>query len=489
MSKIISANKLNRLWVNGVKPTVEKVKNTIKNRNDLMNNTEEGKLVDALAVKEAIKMVSENDLSSTPFKTDMLDVDLLNPDSDKNKPHRIDNIDASTLINSPITTGTFRGKWECIYHTNTTTSSTLMVKITEFWPVDGRVWVNHLNWGAGWCGWHSQHDTVFENDISSAPLKTNLLAVDLRNPHSAGNKVHKIETADASTLTSSPVTTGAFIGKWECIFYQAAPSDAISPARLMVKITEFYPYAGRIWYNHYNTDNWGGWFSDCALLNGTLSYKPKKTDMLDVDLAEPSSTKNIIHRIEISDATTLINSPVTSGTFIGKWECEYHTKYSETSHRVMVKITEFHPCWGRVWTNHYNYNKWMGWHNNGVGMMLDAASSIKANTKSGMPIGALGVKELYTELKDGLDIASSYRRAFGEIGGHELLEVYGTVCCHLISSNKCDIHISCKIIKNNAVTGNSTSSILSLSKISDKRESNSSLVTFVLSGLCHIISR
>ena len=58
MSKIISTNKLNRLWVNGIKPTVNKVKNTIKNRTDLMDVTEEGKLVDALAVKEAINHVA-----------------------------------------------------------------------------------------------------------------------------------------------------------------------------------------------------------------------------------------------------------------------------------------------------------------------------------------------------------------------------------------------------------------------------------------------
>lgn len=60
MSKIISANKLNRFWVKGIIPIVNKVSNTIKNRTDLMNNTSEGKLVDALAIKEAINHVASS---------------------------------------------------------------------------------------------------------------------------------------------------------------------------------------------------------------------------------------------------------------------------------------------------------------------------------------------------------------------------------------------------------------------------------------------
>lgn len=54
MSKIISTNKLNRFWVNGIKPTIDKVKNTIKDRSGLMDNIEEDKLADALAIKDAL---------------------------------------------------------------------------------------------------------------------------------------------------------------------------------------------------------------------------------------------------------------------------------------------------------------------------------------------------------------------------------------------------------------------------------------------------
>lgn len=528
MSKIISANKLNRFWMNGVKPTVEKVKNTIKNRTELMNNNEEGKLADALAVKDAINymtssmsnIVSENNLSSLPIKTDLMDVDLNDPLAAKNGVHKIFTNDASTLTNSPVNSLEFFGKWECIFHTTAgsgTTKGRLMIKITEFYPKQGRVWVNHYNW-TGWSGWFSDYnrmetiinecytvtnnlndaplktnlllvhltdphstqnkrhkifvtntselqscpisndkgfvgkweyiyleanrgmvkiteiyptpgrvwsnyynvstdwggwkseynqiaqldselDTV-TNNLSSAPLKTKLLEIDRANPHASVNKVHKFSTNDASTLTSSPVSTGPFIGTWECIFHTLNTEDYTN-SRIMVKITEFYPVCGRVWYNHYNsTSAWGGWFSDNSLANGNISNTPMKTDMLDIDLTDPGSYKNRKSRISVGDVSTLTNSPFPSGAFYGTWECEFHTLHTDkTKARVMVKVTEYYPTLGRVWYNHYNWSKWTGWRNDGTGTMVDSASTIKANTTGSRVAGALGVKELYNELK------------------------------------------------------------------------------------------
>ena len=95
--------------------------------------------------------------------------------------------------------------------------------------------------------------------MDSSPIKTTLLLVSLTDQYTEHNKVHKIGTGDASLLSNSPVITGSFYAKWECIFFQYAEG---SGTRLMVKITEFYPVAGRVWYNHYNWTTWTGWVSN-----------------------------------------------------------------------------------------------------------------------------------------------------------------------------------------------------------------------------------
>lgn len=92
------------------------------------------------------------------------------------------------------------------------------------------------------------------NMLSGYQSKTNLLQVSLSDPLNAVNKVHKISTSDASTLTGSPVTTGTFIAKWECVFY--------TTNRILVVVTEFYPSQGRVWTNHYNSTAWSGWIAN-----------------------------------------------------------------------------------------------------------------------------------------------------------------------------------------------------------------------------------
>ncbi len=50
-----------------------------------------------------------------------------------------------------------------------------------------------------------------------------------------------------------------------------------------------------------------------------------------------------------------INSPITDN-FLGVWKCCWY----DNAH-VFVKIEEFYPLCGRVWTNFYNTEKWSGW--------------------------------------------------------------------------------------------------------------------------------
>lgn len=67
MSRIISANKLNRFWQNGILPIKNHVNNKIKTKADLMANTVEGYIPDALAVKQGFKEI--NDSLSRTFES------------------------------------------------------------------------------------------------------------------------------------------------------------------------------------------------------------------------------------------------------------------------------------------------------------------------------------------------------------------------------------------------------------------------------------
>lgn len=60
MSRIISANKLNRFWKNGIIPIKNNLNNKIKTKADLMANTVEGYVPDALAVKEGLKDINDS---------------------------------------------------------------------------------------------------------------------------------------------------------------------------------------------------------------------------------------------------------------------------------------------------------------------------------------------------------------------------------------------------------------------------------------------
>lgn len=65
-------------------------------------------------------------------------------------------------------------------------------------------------------------------------------------------------------------------------------------------------------------------------------------------------------------------------------------------------------------------------------------------TVAGTPLDAVQGKVLY----DYINKTSEIRTAFGEMGAYENLVVRGSICCQFNASNKCDIHISCKVISN-----------------------------------------
>ena len=92
--------------------------------------------------------------------TDLMNIDFTNPYSEVNRETYVGTEDASTLINSPILAGSFyayrqvfcvplkAGGFEDKY--------IVTVKLTEHYPVPGRVWTNMFNpVEYRWSGWKS----------------------------------------------------------------------------------------------------------------------------------------------------------------------------------------------------------------------------------------------------------------------------------------------------------------------------------------------
>ena len=87
--------------------------------------------------------------------------------------------------------------------------------------------------------------------------------------------------------------------------------------------------------------------------NSLITYntcKATSTNLLNVSNTMPLT-------IATNDASTLVNSPVTSGAFIGVREA-----FVVTASYYIVRITEIYPTPSRVWINVYNSNiEWQGW--------------------------------------------------------------------------------------------------------------------------------
>lgn len=92
-------------------------------------------------------------------------------------------------------------------------------------------------------------------DYSGAGTVTDFLLVDLNDPAAEINQTKKFD-GKRSDLTYVPPGLGnadddQIIGLREVQFF--------FPNRIMVKVTEFYPNPGRVYYNHYNWTEWMGW--------------------------------------------------------------------------------------------------------------------------------------------------------------------------------------------------------------------------------------
>lgn len=87
------------------------------------------------------------------------------------------------------------------------------------------------------------------------------------------------------------------------------------------------------------------------------------TNLLHVDLDNPDAYQNLAGVISTEDASTLVDSPVTSGAFYAYREVLFINSQVGNRPKVIVRLTEAYPQQNNVWINSYNpdSNTWSGW--------------------------------------------------------------------------------------------------------------------------------
>lgn len=88
-------------------------------------------------------------------------------------------------------------------------------------------------------------------------------------------------------------------------------------------------------------------------------------NLLSINTSNPYADNMKPTSFGTENASTLVNSPVTSGAFYGVREVFCITRNSPTGDfiRVLVRLTEAYPVTGRIWINVYekNTSQWTGW--------------------------------------------------------------------------------------------------------------------------------
>ena len=89
------------------------------------------------------------------------------------------------------------------------------------------------------------------------------------------------------------------------------------------------------------------------------------SDLLHVDPNNPGADVNTRTVVATEDASTLVNSPVTSGAFYASREVQC-IKSHAGGYKVNVILYENYPVSGRIWTSSFNpdNNSWDGWNSN-----------------------------------------------------------------------------------------------------------------------------
>lgn len=176
-----------------------------------------------------------------------------------------------------------------------------------------------------------------------------------------------ISTSDASTLTNSPVTSGAFYAYRKVYVIPKATSGKY---KIIVQLTEAYPTSGRRWECVYDTEEnaWNGWKSVAPSDRGTATTNIN-------NITEPG--------VYWINSNYVEGSPVNYGFL----------DVSRGSGNILQKFYVFST--GKLLTRMYLNSQWYSWTAHAIeSNILDSLSSVVANTTSNKMAGALAVKEL-----------------------------------------------------------------------------------------------
>ena len=158
--------------------------------------------------------------------------------------------------------------------------------------------------------------------------------------------------------------TGLAIGK---MAESANLLDVVPPSRFRNTVTFDDPPIGEkttLWY---------------------ASQHPAPNDLLNVMLNGDYSADNMLPGyIATEDASTLVNSPITSGAFYAYREVEIYS----VGH-MCVRLKEMYPFNGRVWSNMYDKNVqgWYGWKCGAVAVEAEVGrEQLTTETFAGKPV-------------------------------------------------------------------------------------------------------
>lgn len=91
-------------------------------------------------------------------------------------------------------------------------------------------------------------------------------------------------------------------------------------------------------------------------------------DLLSVDITNRNDVLHETVYFGTDDASTLVNSPVTTGQFYGYRTVAFMKRADDSLWLLKVTIHELIPNWGRCWANVYSTgnNTWYGWKEAGA---------------------------------------------------------------------------------------------------------------------------
>ena len=134
------------------------------------------------------------------------------------------------------------------------------------------------------------------------------------------------------------------------------------------------------------------------------------TDLWMIDINNPFGAANSDWSFGTEDASTLINSPVTSGAFYG-YRKVYQVHSSSANHyKTIVEIHEAYPMRGRIWTSESDPdNGWRGWwHNYTNADIIPIANGGTGATTKGDTLNNLIVGGTYSGNINDLTIIGTY---------------------------------------------------------------------------------